>query len=91
MSSLNEQIEKSEFFAKHLQPEINEISNLIVTILKRCPNEDRQQARTLLTSDVNWWINEADVDYDPSKPRKILEDLYDNGEIYEVIVPDRFV
>lgn len=85
--SLKEQIEQAEFLSKHLQPEINQICNLIVTILKRCPQEDRDRARTLLTSDLNWWVNEADVDYDPFKPKKILEDIYGTGELYEILPP----
>jgi DNA phosphorothioation-dependent restriction protein DptG len=83
--SLKEQIEKAEFLSKHMQPEINQICNIIFTILKRCPHEDRERARTLLTCDLNWWINEADVDYDPSESKKILEDIYETGELYEIL------
>lgn len=83
--SLKEQIEKAEFWSQHLQPEINQICDLIVTILKRCPQEDRDRARTFLTSDLNWWVNEADVDYDSSESKKTLEDIYETGELYEIL------
>lgn len=62
--SKEEQITNAKIYKEYLQPELNQITEMIINILKRCPDEYRDKAQTLLTSDLVWYVNEADFNYE---------------------------